>query len=148
MSSKTSNYSIVKVTGLSMNPFFKTNDILLISKVMINEVNDVGSCFLVDGKIHRLIETNIFKGDRLIYRDELLTPPEAIVLGKIIEKNKKIYLTMHSVPILFFISKMIAQLSHFNVEKNILRPLILLLIISLGATHRFLELFFLKEFKS
>jgi hypothetical protein len=131
-----------------MNPFFKTNDILLINNIIDIESHNIGSCFLVDGKIHRLIGKNIFKGDRLIYQDEQKSPPKAIVLGKIIERNKKKYITIHSHPLLIFISKRLAFLSNFNMEGNKLCLLLLLMIVFLGSLHRFLELFIVKEFKS
>jgi len=148
MSSKICSYSIVKVSGLSMAPFFKSNDVLLLEMGHHLNSQNLGLCYLIENNIHRLIATNSYKGDRLIYYDKVNSLPTAIVVGKIVEKNQKKYLTNHLNPFLLFISKLIAVLSRFNLEKSTLRLPSLILIIVLGSSHRFLENLTLKEFQS
>lgn len=148
MSLANCNYSIVKVSGLSMNPFFKSDDILLINQSNCITQNQIGYCFLIDDKIHRQVEPMIFKGDRLLYNDILKSKPVAVVIGKIIQRKSKKYLTNHEHLLLKKISLLIAHFSKLNIEQNKFRPLVLVSIISLSYCHRFFELFTLKEFKS
>jgi hypothetical protein len=131
-----------------MNPFFTTDDVLLINQINFSGAKTIGHCFLIDGKIHRQTASGAFKGDRLLYNDEIKTTPSAIVIGKIIERKNKKYLTNHSNPILFNISKAIAFLSRYNFEKNKFRSMLLVLIILLSKLHCRLELLTLEEFQS
>ena len=143
-----SNYSIVKVSGISMKPFFQSEEILLVKKdINVNNLKK-GQCVLVDGNIHRYLHNNQVKGDRLLYFDPTTSQPSAFVIGKILHRKNKKFLSDHNDYVLRNIAKTISTLSNLNRESNPFRIIILLLIIFLSYSHRTIELFTAREFKT
>lgn len=133
--------SIIKVHGLSMAPFFQSDDVLLVRNIKDENSLSIGSCIVQNGLAHRLVTSNLIKGDRLLYFDNhLLNLTEGkVVLGRLISKNNQDFFSSHNHMILKSISFAIAIFSRVNREKYFFRPMAILVIISLSKIHRSLE---------
>lgn len=139
--------SIIKVHGLSMAPFFQSNDLLLVKDIKDNEPLPIGSCIVQNGLAHRLVTNSLIKGDRLMYFDidQLDCSKGKVVLGRLISKEGQDIFSMHSHPTLKFISFTISLFSRTNREKHPLRKFSLFMIIVFSKLHRSLEPRFIQE---
>jgi len=126
-----SNLRAFNLSGLSMSPFLKSSDQVLVECDFKEFV--FGHCYLLKKNeqffAHRYIGKNCFKGDRLIYLDEF---EEIIGLVKYRIKDNSIFPINYS-----FLSKLMAHLSSFNLYRyRLLRFIPLFLIIFLGKVER------------
>lgn len=137
------NYSIIKLEGLSMKPFFKTADLVVVKKIELSDSILHGSCIYQNSLVHRLVKAQALKGDRILSYDQVPFNERSafLVIGRIISHSPTLKVSYHQHLILRFISQIISILSKLNREKNPLRLLILALIISTSNMHRFLEFF-------
>lgn len=133
-------YSLIKVSGLSMSPFFISGETLIIESESVPLSHfKTGDCILIENKVHRVIFQNQVKGDRLIYFDKLNSSMAQKVLGRIYKNNNSFYSTNFNQLILKIISRSIAFISRFNLEKAKARFFLISLIVFLSYTHRILE---------
>lgn len=137
------NYSIIKLDGLSMKPFFKTTDMVVVKKIEFSDSIHLGSCIYQNNLVHRLVKDHALKGDRILYYDQVPYNKSSafLVIGRIISHSPRLQVSHHQHFFLQFISRLISILSIFNREKHPLRLVILALIITSSNIHRFLEFF-------
>ncbi len=122
---------LFKLDGLSMSPFLKSEDRVLINKKFHSIIS--GHCYLLkkDNRffVHRYIGNNSFKGDRLIYLDDFDQ-----IIGEVsyIQKDASLKEIKYG-----FLASLIAFFSRLNLEKyRIVRFLPLFFIIILGKIER------------
>lgn len=133
-------YSIIRVEGLSMNPFLQSNDYVLVK----NGVSFApGSLLYVQNKVHRLINEAHLKGDRMIQYDAFIAPKSPqVVLGRVLKNEGELIISNYHHPVLHSLSRGIRWLSEKNLADQPVRPMILALLITVSFLHRQLEPFF------
>lgn len=137
------NYSIIKLEGLSMKPFFKTTDMVVVKKIDRSDSILLGSCIYQNNLVHRLVNDHSLKGDRILYHDQVPFNEKSafLVIGRILSHSPTLKVSHHQHLLLQLISRLISIFSKFNREKNPFRIVILALIIATSNVHRFLEYF-------
>ena len=137
------NFLIIKVKGLSMSPYFVDNDELIVTNSDLSY--EFGSCYHNNGIVHRAINSQILKGDRLIYTDMISDPSSSHkVIGRIISKDP-LKISNKNNNILIFLNFIIGILSKYNLEKNKFRYLSVVGIIIIAKVYRLLENFIIQK---
>jgi len=137
------NYSIIKLEGLSMKPFLKTADMVVVKKIEESDRVLLGSCIYQNNLVHRLVKNQSLKGDRILYYDQVPFNENSsfLVIGRILSHSPELKVSHHQHFLLRQISRLISIFSIFNREQNPLRLVIIALIIASSNAHRFLEYF-------
>lgn len=143
------NLSIIRVQGLSMFPFFKTDDLLVVKSIDIHDNIAIGSCIIQNNLAHRLVTPLNTKGDRLVYLDPFLfeSSQAKLVIGRILNKKQKNKISLHQHYVLRKISAAIAFFSIGNQEKYKTRIVSLIIVFFLASVHRRLEPIIASKYK-